>query len=93
MGDDADGQAAGLIYSFLAGGTRLGTRARALVAPTLRQRPVLAFGVVVLVFVLMLLWSPLDSSRTTFGTLVLLLVAIGGTEALRRQVGSERPAR
>ena len=83
----------GLIYSFLAGGTRLGIRARALVAPTLRQRPVLAFGVVVLVFVLLLLWEPFASGRTTVGTLVLLLSAIGATEALRRQVSSESPAR
>lgn len=79
----------GIVYAFLAGGTRLGTRARGWIAPTLRQRPVLAFGIVVLVFALLLLWGPVASGRTTIGTLVLLLVAIAGTEALRRQVAAD----
>jgi hypothetical protein len=83
----------GLAWAFLAGGTRLGTRVRGLVAPTLRERPVLAFGVVVLVFLLLLLWGPVASPRTTLGTLVILLVAVGGTEALRRQVATERGGR
>lgn len=83
----------GILYAFLAGGTRLGTRVRGWIAPTLRQRPALAFGAVVLVFGLLLLWGPIVSGRTTLGTLVLLLIAVGGTEALRRQVTAEAPGR
>jgi hypothetical protein len=83
----------GILYAFLAGGTRLGTRVRGWIAPTLRQRPALVFGVVVLVFALLLLWGPIVSGRTTIGTLVLLLIAVAGTEALRRQVASEGPGR
>jgi hypothetical protein len=81
----------GLVWALLAGDTRIGTRVRGLLAPTLRERPAVVFGAVLILFVLLLLWGPIGSSRTIVGTLVILLAAVAGTEALRRQALEERP--
>ena len=79
----------GLLWALIAGGTRVGTWIRGLIAPTLRDRPVLAFGAVLLVFVLLLLWGPIGAPRALLGTVVILAGAMAGTEALRRQVLEE----
>jgi hypothetical protein len=79
----------GLLWSLIAGGTRVGTWLRNLVAPALRQRPALVFGGVALAFLLLLLWGPVGTPRTLIGTVALLIAALAGTEALRRQVLAE----
>jgi hypothetical protein len=79
----------GLLWALIAGGTRGGVWLRGLVAPTLRQRPALAFGVVLVAFVLLLLWGPIGAPRALLGTVVILAAAVIGTEALRRQVVAE----
>jgi hypothetical protein len=85
----------GLLWALIAGGTRAGVWLRNLAAPTLRQRPALAFGVVLVAFVLLLLWGPIGAPRALLGTVVILAAAVIGTEALRRQVVAEggAPAR
>jgi len=40
-------------------------------APTVRDQPLIAYGVVALIFLLVLLWGPLNSQRGIWGTLVL----------------------
>lgn len=82
----------GLLWALVAGTTRVGTWLRGLVAPALRQRPAYVYGGVVVVFLLLLLWSPLGSARGFVGTVALLAAALVGTEALRRQVLAEDAA-
>lgn len=82
----------GLLWALVAGTTRVGTWLRNLVAPALRQRPAYVYGGVVVVFLLLLLWSPLGSVRGFVGTVALLVAALVGTEALRRQVLAEEAA-
>ncbi|MGE0028109.1 MAG: hypothetical protein AB7O78_11555 [Thermoleophilia bacterium] len=79
----------GLLWALVAGTTRIGTRLRNLIAPALRQRPAYVYGGVVVVFLLLLVWSPLGSVRGFVGTLALLVAALVGAEALRRQVLAE----
>jgi hypothetical protein len=79
----------GLLWALIAGGTRAGRWIRGVIAPTLRGRPAVAFGVVLLAFVLLLLWGPVGAPRALLGTVVLLAAALAGTEALRRQVLEE----
>jgi hypothetical protein len=81
----------GLLWALLAGDTRLGVRARGFLGPVLRERPAWAFGAVLLVFVLLLLWSPIGGPRGIVGTLFILLAAVAGTEALRRQALAAGP--
>ena len=83
----------GLLWALVAGTTRIGTRLRNLVAPALRQRPAYVYGGVVVIFLLLLVWSPLGSVRGFVGTVALLAAALVGTEALRRQVIAERRGR
>ena len=83
----------GLLWALVAGTTRIGTWLRNLVAPGLRQRPAYVYGGVVVVFLLLLVWSPLGSVRGFVGTVALLAAALVGTEALRRQVIAERRGR
>ena len=83
----------GLLWALVAGTTRIGTRLRNLVAPALRQRPAYVYGGVVVIFLLLLVWSPLGSVRGFVGTVALLVAALVGTEALRRQVIAERRGR
>ena len=79
----------GLLWALVAGTTRLGTWLRNLIAPALRQRPAYVYGGVLVVFLLLLVWSPLGSVRGFVGTLALLVAALVGAEALRRQVLAE----
>ena len=83
----------GLLWALVAGTTRIGAWLRNLVAPALRQRPAYVYGGVVVVFLLLLVWSPLGSVRGFVGTVALLAAALVGTEALRRQVIAERRGR
>jgi hypothetical protein len=78
-----------LLWALVAGRTRVGTWLRNLVAPTLRERPALAFGAVFVAFVLLLLWGPIGAPRALLGTVVILAAALAGVEALRRQVLAE----
>jgi hypothetical protein len=80
-----------LIGVLLAGPTRWARWLRAKAAPVMRDRPFLAYGAVALVFLLLLLWSPLDSQRSIWGTLVLAALVALGVWALRRQSLKEFP--
>jgi hypothetical protein len=57
----------------------------------MRDRPLLFYGAVALVFLLLLLWSPLNSDRGIWGTLLLAFLVGLGVWALRRQTIKEFP--
>ena len=80
-----------MLAALLAGPTRAATTIRRWLAPTLEERPVAAFGVVVGLFMLLLLFGPTDAQRLV--PLGLLCgFALIGVEALRRQTRREFPA-
>ncbi len=81
-----------LLGALLAGPSRWATWIRAKLAPTMRDRPLLFYGAVALVFLLLLLWSPLNTQRGIWGTLLLAVLVGLGIWALRRQTVKEFPA-
>jgi len=81
-----------LLGALLAGPTRWATWIRAKLAPVMRERPLIVYAVVALIFLLVLLWSPTDSDRGIWGTLVLAALVALGVWALRRQTLKEFPA-
>ena len=81
-----------VLAALLAGPTRAATTVRRWLAPTLEERPVAAFGVVVGLFMLLLLFGPTDAQRLVpLGALCVF--ALIGVEALRRQTRRDVPGR
>jgi hypothetical protein len=80
-----------LLGVWLAGPSRWATWVRAKLAPVMRDQPLLVYGVVALVFLLVLLWSPLNSDRGIWGTLLLAFLVGLGVWAFRRQTVKEFP--
>ena len=81
-----------LVGALLAGPTRWATWIRAKLAPVMRERPLIVYGAVALIFLLVLLWSPTDSDRGIWGTLVLAALVALGVWAYRRQILEGVPA-
>lgn len=70
--------------AWLAGPSRIATRARARVAPTLADRPGLSWAAVAAVYLLVVWWGPTPALREPLGVLVLAVLAAVGFELLRR---------
>jgi hypothetical protein len=79
-----------LIAAWLAGATGLATSARRAMTPYLRQARI-AYGVLALLLVLLFWWDPFISTHRLVPSIILIVVAVIGTEALRRQVIREFP--
>jgi hypothetical protein len=79
-----------LIGAWLAGPSRAATAVRRWSAPTIRQHPAVVFGLVTLVFLILLLTGPTDGDRV-YPLLVLFALALVGAEVLRRQTEREFP--
>jgi hypothetical protein len=80
-----------LLGALLAGPTRPARWIRRKLAPTLRERPWAAYGVVALVFLLVLLWGPGEATRQLVGVIVLAVLVCLGVWALRRETLREFP--
>ena len=83
----------GLIALFglwLAGPSRTGTAARRELAPFL-ARPEIAYGVVTVLFLLLLLWGPVVQTRRLYAVVAAALLLALGLEVLRRQAAREFP--
>jgi len=82
----------GIIFAaWIAGPSRAATWSRRSLAPTMRDFPVLIYGAVALVLLIVLLAGPTDAQRV-FPLLILFAFAFAGTEVLRRQTLREFPA-
>ena len=79
------------LAAMLAGPTRIATKLRSWIAPTMADNPVVGFLVVVGLFLLLLLFGPIDAQRLV-PMLVLFVAALFGVELLRRQLAREFPA-
>ncbi len=80
-----------VIAAWLAGPTRFATNLRREAAPYLRERRGTTYAVVGLVFLLLILLAPVVAFHKPIGLILLAVLMILGTEALRRQAGGEFP--
>ncbi len=77
--------------AWIAGPSRPATWCRRVSAPTIRNHPVVLYGAVTFVLILVLLAGPTDGQRV-YPLLFLFALAYVGTEWLRRQTNREFPA-
>jgi hypothetical protein len=80
-----------VIAAWLAGPTRLATSLRREVAPYLRERPSSAYVVIAFVYLALILWAPVAAFQKAIGLILLAVLMVVGTEALRRQTAAEFP--
>jgi hypothetical protein len=82
----------GIVFAaWVAGPTRAARWLRRVLAPTMRDLPIVVYGAVALALCLVLLAGPTDAQRI-FPLLILFGFAFAGTEVLRRQTAREFPA-
>ena len=77
--------------AWFAGPARPARWSRRVLAPTMRDHPVVIYGAVALILFIILLAGPTDAQRI-FPLLILFVFAFAGTEVLRRQTIREFPA-
>jgi hypothetical protein len=80
-----------VIGAWLAGPTRLATALRHEAAPYLRERPGATYAVVASIFLVLILWAPVVAFHKLIGLVLLAVLMVLGTEALRRQAAAEFP--
>ncbi len=80
-----------VIAAWLAGPTRLATNLRREAAPYMRERPSSAYAAVALVYLALILWAPVAAFQKPIGLILLAVLMVVGTEALRRQTAAEFP--
>jgi hypothetical protein len=80
-----------VIGAWLAGPTRLASVLRREAAPYLRERVGATYAVVALIFLALILWAPVVAFHKLIGLLLLAVLMVLGTEALRRQAAAEFP--
>jgi hypothetical protein len=80
-----------VIAAWLAGPTRIASSLRREAAPYLRERRGTTYAVVGLIFLLLILWAPVVAFHKPIGLLLLAVLMVLGTEALRRQADAEFP--
>jgi hypothetical protein len=80
-----------VLAAMLAGPTRIATLLRRLGAPYMRDRPDVTFGVLGLLLLLLFAWGPIEVTKSLTGILIIIVLAVFGTEMLRRQTALEFP--
>jgi len=77
--------------AWLAGSTRPAYALRRGMAPWLRERPAVAYGVAAALVLLVLAWGPIPATRMVVPVLLMIALVALGVAALRRQVAAEFP--
>lgn len=80
-----------IVAAWFAGPTRIVVPVRRAIAPFLRERAGATFSITIAVMLLVFLWDPIPATGTPVGIVAFLLLALLGTEALRRQTAEEFP--
>jgi hypothetical protein len=80
-----------VIAAWLAGSTRIASSLRYEAAPYLRERRGTTYAVVGFLFLALILWAPVVAFHKPIGLLLLAVLMVLGTEALRRQADAEFP--
>lgn len=80
-----------ILAGVLAGPTQGATTLRRLMAPYLRDRPDITFGALGLLLLLLFAWGPIVATKTLIGIAIIIVLAVFGTEMLRRETAREFP--
>ena len=80
-----------VVAAWFAGPARIARLTREAIAPTLREHPVRTYAVTVGVLLLVFLWNPIPATGKPAGIIVFTVLALLGTEVLRRQTAEEFP--
>ncbi|HUO69730.1 MAG TPA: SHOCT domain-containing protein [Solirubrobacteraceae bacterium] len=80
-----------VLAGWFAGPARLATAGRRVLAPYLRDQPAWVYATTTTVMVLVFIWNPIPATGKPAGIIVFLLLALLGTELLRRQTAVEFP--
>jgi hypothetical protein len=79
------------LAGWVAGPAREAVAVRRFVAPTLLRHPATAFGCVLVLLGLIFIWQPIPATGNWWGILIFTVLALIGTEVLRRQTAREFP--
>lgn len=80
-----------VLAGVFAGPTSTATSARRFLAPYLRERPDIAYGVTLVLLLLLFLWGPIVATRTLTGIVIITALGFFGMYMLRRQAALEFP--
>jgi hypothetical protein len=80
-----------ILAAWFAGPSKWATSGRRGLAPFLRDEPVWTYVVVVAAMLAIFVWQPIPATGKPAGMIVFLLLALLGTELLRRQTAQEFP--
>lgn len=80
-----------VIAAWLAGPTRIASNLRQEAAPYLRERRGTTYAAVGVIFLALILWAPVVAFQKPIGLVLLAVLMVLGTEALRRQAETEFP--
>jgi FtsH-binding integral membrane protein len=78
--------------AWFAGPARWATSTRSKLAPLMGAHPLGALGAVATVLVLIFIWGPIPATHRPLGIIVFTVLALTGTELLRRQIERESAA-
>jgi hypothetical protein len=81
-----------MLAAWFAGPSRWATRARHAIAPVMLEHAAWAFGAVAFALALIFLWGPIPATHRPAGIIVFTVLAMFGTEVLRRQITEEAAA-
>jgi hypothetical protein len=77
--------------AWLAGPTRPAVGVRRVLAPWLRERPGVAYGVVTALVLLVIAWGPIPATQQVVPVIILIALVVLGMVELRRQTAREFP--
>lgn len=80
-----------VLAAWLAGATRVAYAIRSSLAPALRYHLAASYGVVAILFLLLLAWGPTPAMRKPLGIILFIALIVLGMEVLRRQIAREFP--
>lgn len=80
-----------VLAGMLGGPSRWARATRHALAPYLRDRPDISFGVVVVLLLVLFVWGPIEATQKLTGILLIAVLALFGTQMLRRQTALEFP--
>jgi len=80
-----------VLAGLLGGRSRWATSTRRAMAPYLRDRPDITFGVVVAALLILFAWGPIDATQKLIGILLITVLSLFGAQMLRRQAAGEFP--
>ncbi len=80
-----------VLAGLLAGPASWARATRRSLAPYLRDRPDIAFGVVVVALLILFVWGPIEATQKLDGVLLITVLALFGMQMLRRQTAVEFP--